>query len=137
MARQLLDYLYTADLMPDMQSAYRAHHSTETAVLKVLADILRAVDSGDLAVLVLLDLSVAFDTVDHAASSEEVVWSRRPCSRLVPVLPQRSISVRPLWGIFFNPDQAGLRCPTGIGSWADPVSSIHCGSASTGSCTWP
>ena len=64
-ARQLLDYLYTADLMPDMQSAYRAHHSTETAVLKVLADILRAVDSGDLAVLVLLDLSAAFDTVDH------------------------------------------------------------------------
>ena len=44
---------------------YRAHHSTETAVLKVLADILRAVDSGDLALLTLLDLSAAFDTVDH------------------------------------------------------------------------
>ncbi len=34
-------------------------------VLKVLADILRAVDSGDLALLTLLDLSAAFDTVDH------------------------------------------------------------------------
>jgi hypothetical protein len=63
--RQLLDYLHAADLMPDLQSAYRANHSTETAVLKVLADILRAVDSGDLTVLALLDLSAAFDTVDH------------------------------------------------------------------------
>ena len=60
-ARQLLDYLYAADL----QSAYRANHSTETAVLKVLSDILRAVDGGDLAALALLDLSAAFDTVDH------------------------------------------------------------------------
>ena len=46
--------------------AYRAHHSTETAVLKVLADILKAIDTENLAVLALLDLSAAFDTVDHA-----------------------------------------------------------------------
>ena len=64
-ARQLLDYIYAADQMPDLQSAYRAYHSTETAVLKALADILQAVDSGDLAALALLDLSAAFDTVDH------------------------------------------------------------------------
>jgi len=65
-ARQLQpDYLSAADLLPQVQSACRAHHSTETAVLKVLGDILRAVDSGDLAALALLDLSAAFDTVDH------------------------------------------------------------------------
>ena len=64
-ARQLLDYLTASRLLPDLQSAYRAHHSTETAVLKVLSDIRQAVDSGDLAVLTLLDLSAAFDTVDH------------------------------------------------------------------------
>jgi hypothetical protein len=64
-ARQLLDYLTTSKLLPDLQSAYRAFHSTETAVVKVLADILRAVDGGDLAMLTLLDLSAAFDTVDH------------------------------------------------------------------------
>ena len=64
-ARQLVNYLQEHDLLPDLQSAYRANHSTETAVLKVLADILLALDSGDLALLTLLDLSAAFDGIDH------------------------------------------------------------------------
>ena len=64
-ARQLLDYLVASRLLPELQSAYRANHSTETAVLRVLADILLAVDAGDVALLTLLDLSAAFDTVDH------------------------------------------------------------------------
>jgi len=53
------------NLLPQFQSAYRPHHSVETAVVKVLADILLAIDRGDLAGLALLDLSTAFDTVDH------------------------------------------------------------------------
>jgi hypothetical protein len=64
-ARQLMDYLRSNDLLPSYQSAYRPFYSTETAVLRVLSDILKAVDSGDVAGLVLLDLSSAFDTVDH------------------------------------------------------------------------
>jgi len=64
-ARQFLAHLNSNGLLPRFQSAYRAHHSTETAVLKVLMDILLAVDAGDLSALVLLDLSAAFDTVDH------------------------------------------------------------------------
>ena len=52
-------------LLPDLQSAYHAHHSTETAVLKVVGDILLALDSGNLALLSLFDLLAAFDTVDH------------------------------------------------------------------------
>ena len=55
----------TNNLLPRFQSAYRPYHSTETAAVKVLADILQAVDRGDLAGLALLDLSAAFDTVDH------------------------------------------------------------------------
>jgi len=47
-------------LLPDLQSAYRAHHSTETAVVKVLADILKALDGGYLTMLTPLDLSAAF-----------------------------------------------------------------------------
>ena len=64
--RQLTDYLTVTKLLPELQSAYRAFHSTETAVIKVLGDILRALDGGDLAALTLLDLSAAFDSVDHA-----------------------------------------------------------------------
>ena len=66
-SRQLMAYLTDIDIFPDLQSAYRANHSTETAVLKVLPDILTALDSGNLAFLMPLDLSAAFDSVDHAA----------------------------------------------------------------------
>jgi len=61
------DYLTIHNLLPCLQSAYRKHHSTETAVLKVLGDILLAVDSGYLSILALLDLSAAFDTADFTA----------------------------------------------------------------------
>jgi len=56
-----MEYLSLADLLPPLQSGYRQGHSTETAVY-----ILQAVDRGDPAALVLLDLSAGFDTVDHS-----------------------------------------------------------------------
>jgi len=65
LARSLWNTSKTMTVLPDLQSAYRAMHSTETAVLKILADTLLALDSGDLAMLTLLDLSAAFDSVDH------------------------------------------------------------------------
>jgi len=71
-ARQLMEYLSLADLLPPLQSGFRQGHSTETAVLRVLSDILQAVDRGDLAALVLLDLSAAFDTVDHSVLLERL-----------------------------------------------------------------
>ena len=64
--RQLMGYLSSADLLLSLQSGFRQGHLTETAVLRVLSDILQAVDRGDTAALILLDLSAAFDTVDHA-----------------------------------------------------------------------
>ena len=64
-AQQLVKYLMDNRLLPDLQSAYRAFHSTETAVLEVLSDILLALDSGNLVVLTLLDLSAAFGSVDQ------------------------------------------------------------------------
>ena len=55
-----------SSLYPGWQSAYRRLHiSTETVVTKVFSDQLVAVDRGQMSALCLLDLSSAFDTVDH------------------------------------------------------------------------
>ena len=58
-------HLINHKLHEAMQSSYQKFHSTETALLRVHNDLLQAVDSHGAAVLVLLDLSAAFDTVDH------------------------------------------------------------------------
>src|SRR6218665_3849591 len=68
---QFTEYLSSAGLLPVHQSAYRKFHSTETALLKVVTDLIEAIDAGDHALLGLLDLSAAFDTVDHDVRSEE------------------------------------------------------------------
>ena len=63
--QQLTAYLEKQDLLPRSQSGFRGNHSTETALLKVLSDILMAADIGMVTLLGLLDMSAAFDTVDH------------------------------------------------------------------------
>ena len=64
-SRRLKDHKTENELYEHTQSAYRAGHSMETALLKVQNDILRAIDTGHCVFLVLLDLSAAFDTVAH------------------------------------------------------------------------
>ncbi len=64
-AQQLLDHLKDNNLMDIYQSAYRMFHSTETALLRVRNDLLMEMDKRNVAMLVLLDLSAAFDTIDH------------------------------------------------------------------------
>lgn len=64
-AKQLQHYLFSIDLFPILQSAYRPNHSTETALLKVTNDILLNMNDQRVTLLLLLDLSAAFDTVDH------------------------------------------------------------------------
>ena len=64
-AKQLNEFLTANNLLPVHQSAYRRHHSTETGLLKVFSDVCKAIDEGNVCLLGLLDLSAAFDTVDH------------------------------------------------------------------------
>jgi hypothetical protein len=59
------NHVLNNNLAQEFQSAYRSGHSTETALLRVKSDILNAVDDRQAVFLVLLDLSAAFDTIDH------------------------------------------------------------------------
>ena len=64
--KQFVSYLDCNDLFASSQSAYRQYHSIETALTRVYNDRLMDLDKqGGETVLVLLDLSAAFDTIDH------------------------------------------------------------------------
>lgn len=62
---QLTAFLTSNSCLDKYQSGFRANHSTETALIKVINDIRLNTDKGRTSILVLLDLSAAFDTVDH------------------------------------------------------------------------
>ncbi len=62
---QIVSHLDKNNLSEKYQSAYRQHHSTETALTVVLNDLITSLDQKKAVFLILLDLSAAFDTVDH------------------------------------------------------------------------
>ena len=64
-AARLSHHMQSHNLYKTDQSAYKKGHSTETALLRIHNDLLTAADSHRASCLVLLDLSAAFDTVDH------------------------------------------------------------------------
>ena len=137
---QITRHLDDAELMPPLQSAYRRHHSTETAVMKVLSDVFDAVDSRKVTLLGLLDLSAAFDTVDHdillkrlqtffSVAGLALEWFRSfltgrtqattfrgSTSTFVPLLygvPQRSV-LRPLLFLLYTADVAKIADKHGV-----------------------
>ena len=58
--------LSVCNLFPKLKSGYRKSYSTETTLLRLQNDLLRSTDTGNEALLILLDFSAAFDTINHA-----------------------------------------------------------------------
>jgi len=65
-AKRLLHHMGIHGLHELFQSSYKALHSTETALLRIQTDVLTALDNQKCVLLVMLDLSSAFDTIDHS-----------------------------------------------------------------------
>ena len=88
---QVFSHLNSHNLISEFQSAYHPGHSTETDLLKVTNDLLTALDTGKVSVLTLLDLSAAFDTVDHDILLHHLntLWLLRNDSCMVQVVSVR------------------------------------------------
>ena len=63
--KQFVEFLTTHDKLSTYQSGNRKMHSTETALINVTDNILKAIDEKSASLLVLLDMSKAFDSLNH------------------------------------------------------------------------
>ena len=136
-AKRLDDHMLDNNLYSSVQSAYRERHSTETALLKVQSDILTALDSGSGAVLLMLDLSAAFDTIDHGIllsrlnslygiSGDALDWFKSYLSNRV----QRVIigdTVSECKGLNFGVPQGSVLGPKIYCMYTKPISDIIAG----------
>ena len=87
MLEQLVPFLGEAGVIPHCQSAHRRFHSTETALCKIYNDLVHTICLGRASLLVLLDLSAAFDTVHRQLLLNDFYnWHERCCSELTRVL---------------------------------------------------
>ena len=64
-ANTLLYHMTIHNLHEIFQSSYKEFHSTETALIRIQSDIMTALDKNECVLLIILDLSAAFDTIDH------------------------------------------------------------------------
>ena len=109
------------------QSAYRKFHSTETALLRIYNDLLLAIDKQKVSALVLLDLSAAFDTLDHGILLHRLeAWfgiSGGALALLSSYLCDRVQSVNINGASSVSSSQ--YQCPAGLGSGAPVVHNVH------------
>ena len=62
--RQITKYIEVNKILPQYQSAYRTNHGVETAMMKMYSDLLNAVDSNQVTIIIMVYISAAFDFVD-------------------------------------------------------------------------
>ena len=78
---QLNQYLAENNLHCPVQSGYRPHHSCETLLVRMTDDIFKETQSDNIVILVLLDLSAAFDTIDHGILLDKLLRDFGICGK--------------------------------------------------------
>ena len=132
--RQFMDHADQNDLLPPRQSAYRKFHSTESAVLIVHNDIVCAIDQGQVVALVLLDLSSAFDTVDHptllsllqdrfAVSDQSLSWFHSYLTNRTQILQPHPVRHHPCYSILVSHKDLVLVQPPSLLTLKAPLTS--------------
>ena len=123
--KQLIAYLASNNFMPRLQSGFRSGHSTETAILRVLSD-----GQGQVALLALLDVSAAFDTVDHDILLERLSksfgnnWVGTPLDQILPHIAKRDCTCGHIY-FYINRGACPLWRPTGLRPRTSPMCSVH------------
>ena len=94
MLKQLIEHCENHKLLPDFQSACRKNYSTETSLIRLTNDILWSMEKHDLTSLTILDLSAAFNTVDHDILLhilEQKIWILWQSPKMVSKLPETTV----------------------------------------------
>ena len=94
---QIVAYLLEHNFLDPYQSAYRKNHGTQTALLKLTDDIYDIIDDSEITLLVLLDFSKAFDTVNHKlllAKLDILGFEKNTCDWILSYLSGREQMVR-------------------------------------------
>ena len=71
-SKQLINHLKIHNLLPVYQSGYMKFHSTETALIDVSSNLFASMDVQNVSLLTFLDMSSAFDCVDHVLLLKEL-----------------------------------------------------------------
>ena len=111
-----------------LQSGFRPLQSIETALLRVLSDILAAVDRGVFASLVLLDLFAAFDMVDHDILLQRLQTSFGIGGTALKWFQSYLTSRTHLCPSWYGPIDhcsADTWCSTGLSAWSDVVYHVY------------
>jgi hypothetical protein len=133
-AKRLITHMDTNKLHEILQSSYKCFHSCETALIKVQNDLLQAIDGKKCVLLVLLDLSAAFDTVDHhkllQVLSERIGLTGTARKWFESYLSERTQSVvidgieSEIWKILFGVPQGSVLGPILFIIYTSPLGDI-------------